>query len=106
VGTKTSALVGPINSGSTSRAAAQQSVFLVKYKGPQPSGGSLSEPYSFVSVGTAKAQGIDVQFVLNADVSTGSVSAAPPAAIPTGSTGSTALEQQVFNIEVVPLAGE
>ena len=94
--------MGPINTASTSRAEQQQSVFLVKYKGPKPTGGELTEPYSLVSAALTAEGASQVHYVLTGDAGSSSVSAAAPAAIPSGTSGSAALEAQVFNLVAVP----
>lgn len=93
-GTPTSALVGPVNAGSTSRPVPEQTVFLVAYLGPH---NVTNRPFSLVSSVEMMPR------VLQADAGSGAVTAQPPAAIPSSSsTPSTDLLEQVFNIVVVP----
>lgn len=93
IGTLTSALVGPSILSGTSRPVPQQTVFLVAYKGPD---NVPNRSFSLVSSAATPA-------VLQAAAGSGAVTARPPAAIPPrGTKPSTALQEQVFNIVVVP----
>jgi hypothetical protein len=97
IGTPTSALVGPSNTGSISRPFPEQTVFLVAYTPPTPPNGVPKDTFPFSLVSSAP-----MPRALQAEAGSGAVTAQRPAAIPSGSTLSTALLEQVFNIVVVP----
>ncbi|MEM7358822.1 MAG: hypothetical protein AAF431_06985 [Pseudomonadota bacterium] len=101
VGDKNSALVGPINTGSTSRAAQQQYVFLVKTDRST----DAADAYALVSTATTTGvSGVaDAHYLLTAG---SSVSAQPPGALPKKTSPATPASgeilKQMFNIVLVP----